>query len=70
AKGPGACILKDDGVWLADKFLESDGYILGAPVWSLSPTGIVDCFPGSDFRPQNGSGRLGDERDSGLGQWS
>ena len=52
AKGPGACILKDDGVWLADKFLESDGYILGAPVWSLSPTGIVTVFRDRIFGPK------------------
>ena len=35
-KGPSGCIFKDDGPWLAEKFLESDGYLLGAPVWSLS----------------------------------
>ena len=40
-KGPAGCIIKDDAEWLLDKFLESDGYILGAPVWSLSPCGVV-----------------------------
>ena len=43
-KGPEGCIFKDDGPWLAQKFLESDGYLLGAPVWSLSPCGIVTDF--------------------------
>ena len=52
AKGPGACILKDDGEWLAEKFLESDGYLLGAPVWSLSPSGIVTVFRDRIFGPK------------------
>ena len=52
AKGPGACILKDDGEWLAQKFLESDGYLLGAPVWSLSPAGIVTVFRDRIFGPK------------------
>lgn len=51
-KGPGACILKDDGEWLAEKFLDSDGYILGAPVWSLSPAGIVTVFRDRVFGPK------------------
>lgn len=37
AKGLAGCIIKDDAQWLLDKFLESDGYIMGAPIWSLSP---------------------------------
>lgn len=52
AKGPGACILKDDGDWLAQKFLESDGYLLAAPVWSLSPAGIVTVFRDRIFGPK------------------
>jgi multimeric flavodoxin WrbA len=52
AKGPSGCILKDDGEWLADKFLESDGYLLGAPVWSLSPCGIVTDFRDRLFGPK------------------
>lgn len=51
-KGPEACIHKDDGVWLYEKFLESDGYILGAPVWSLSPCGIVTDFRDRIFGPK------------------
>lgn len=50
--GPDACIYKDDGPWLADKFLESDGYILGAPVFSLSPSGIVTVFRDRVFGPK------------------
>lgn len=42
--GPGACILKDDAGWLAEKFLDSDGFLMGAPVWSLGPCGVVTDF--------------------------
>ena len=51
-KGPSACILKDDGPWLAEKFLDSDGYLLAAPVWSLSPCGIVTDFRDRVFGPK------------------
>ncbi len=51
-KGPAACILKDDGEWLAEKFLDSDGYLLAAPVWSLSPAGIVTVFRDRIFGPK------------------
>ena len=44
AKGPAACIHDDDGGWLAEKFYKSDGYIMAAPVWILSPPGIVSVF--------------------------
>jgi len=50
--GPSACIHRDDGGFLADKFLESDGYILAAPVWSLSPCGIVTVFRDRVFGPK------------------
>ena len=51
-KGPEGCIWKDDGPWLAEKFMESDGYILAAPVWSLSPCGIVTDFRDRVFGPK------------------
>lgn len=51
-KGPSGCIFKDDGPWLAEKFLDSDGYLLGAPVWSLSPCGIVTDFRDRIFGPK------------------
>ena len=50
--GAAGCIIKDDGDWLMDKFLESDGYILGAPVWSLSPCGVVTDFRDRIFGPK------------------
>lgn len=50
--GPQACIIKDDAAWLAQKFNESDGYILGAPVWSLSPCGVVTDFRDRLFGPK------------------
>lgn len=52
ARGPEACILKDDVPWLWRKFMESDGYILGAPVWSLSPCGVVTDFRDRLFGPK------------------
>lgn len=51
-KGAAGCILKDDGEWIMNKFLESDGYILGAPVWSLSPCGVVTDFRDRIFGPK------------------
>lgn len=51
-KGMAGCIHKDDGEWLQNKFLESDGYILGAPVWSLSPAGVVTDFRDRIFGPK------------------
>lgn len=51
-KGPSGCILKDDAEWLLEKFLESDGYILGAPVWSLSPCGVITDFRDRVFGPK------------------
>ena len=51
-KGPSACVIKDDGPWLAEKFLDSDGYLLAAPVWSLSPCGVVTDFRDRVFGPK------------------
>ena len=52
SRGPAHCIWKDDGPWLSEKFLDSDGYILAAPVWSLSPCGIVTDFRDRVFGPK------------------
>lgn len=44
-KGQDACPLKDDdGWWLVEKFLDSDGFLMGAPVWAIAPPGIVSVF--------------------------
>ena len=44
-KGKDACpIGGDDTWWLVEKFLDSDGYLIGAPVWSLGPPGNVTVF--------------------------
>lgn len=51
-KGPEACPLHDDAAWLIEKFLDSDGYLLSAPVWSLSPNGIVTVFRDRVFGPK------------------
>jgi len=52
AKGPAGCIIKDDAAWLFEKFLECDGYLLGAPVWALSPPGVVSDFRDRLFGPK------------------
>lgn len=51
-KGPEGCIHKDDAAWLMDKFIECDGYILGSPVWALSPAGVVTDFRDRLFGPK------------------
>ena len=51
-KGPQGCILKDDGAWLAEKFLECDGFLLGSPVWALGPAGVVSDFRDRIFGPK------------------
>lgn len=68
AKGPEGCIWKDDGPWLSEKFLDSDGYILAAPVWSLSPCGIVTDFRDRVFGPKMDLAMW--ERDGGSPAWA
>ena len=68
SKGPAACIWKDDGAWLNEKFLDSDGYILAAPVWSLSPCGIVTDFRDRVFGPKMDMAMW--ERNSGCPEWA
>ncbi len=67
-KGPEACIHKDDGAWLWRKFMESDGYILGAPVWSLSPCGVVTDFRDRLFGPKMDV--AGWELHGGMPEWA
>ncbi|MCU6760844.1 NADPH-dependent FMN reductase [uncultured Roseburia sp.] len=43
-KGPDCCPHHDDGAWLVEKLLDCDGYLMAAPVWCLSPAGIVSVF--------------------------
>jgi multimeric flavodoxin WrbA len=44
-KGKEACpVGNDDAWWMVEKFLDSDGYLFGAPVWSLGPPGNVTVF--------------------------
>ena len=43
--GREACPLKEDDCWwLIDKFLDSDGFLFGAPVWAIGPAGIASVF--------------------------
>ena len=43
---------KDDTMWLMDKFLDSDGYIIGAPVFSLTPSSLLVTFRDRVFGPK------------------
>ena len=52
ARGPAGCVIKDDAAWLMDQFIECDGYILGSPVWALSPAGVVSDFRDRLFGPK------------------
>lgn len=52
AKGPSACVLKEDGSRLSERILDSDGYLLAAPVWSLSPCGVATDFHDRVFGPK------------------
>lgn len=43
--GEEACPLKgDDCWWMINKFLDSDGFMFGAPVWAVAPPGIASVF--------------------------
>ena len=68
SRGPAHCIWKDDGPWLSEKFLDSDGYILAAPVWSLSPCGIVTDFRDRVFGPKMDMAMW--ERNGGMPEWA
>lgn len=49
---PKKCIHKDDGNFLVEKFLDSDGVIFGAPVYSLTPPGLWFNFRDRVFGPK------------------
>ena len=43
---------KDDAVWLMEKFLDSDGYIIAAPAYSLSSNSLLFTFRDRVFGPR------------------
>ena len=43
---------KDDCAWLVEKFLDSDGYIIAAPVFSLTPSSLLVTFRDRVFGPK------------------
>ena len=43
---------KDDCEWLVEKFLDSDGYIIAAPVFSLTPSSLLVTFRDRVFGPK------------------
>ena len=56
-KDPAKCPYgKDDAVWLAEKFLDSDGYILAAPAYSLSSNSLMFAFRDRVFGPRMDAG--------------
>ena len=40
-KGPGNCVIKDDGPFLYDKIMDADGFILGVPIYCWTAPGQV-----------------------------
>ena len=47
-----ACPHKDDANFLADKFLDADGYIIGAPAYSKTPNSYALVFRDRVFGPK------------------
>lgn len=43
---------KDDVMWLIDKFLDSDGYLIAAPAYSLTPSSLLFTFRDRVFGPK------------------
>lgn len=46
------CPHKDDAQFLVDRFLDSDGVIVGAPVYSLTPSSLLFTFRDRVFGPK------------------
>jgi multimeric flavodoxin WrbA len=40
-KGPKACVIKDDALFLREKIMDCDGLIIAAPVYTLTPPGYL-----------------------------
>lgn len=47
-----ACPHKDDAIYIIEKFLDSDGVIIGAPVYSLTPGSLLFAFRDRIFGPK------------------
>jgi multimeric flavodoxin WrbA len=47
-----ACPYKDDAIFLANRFLDSDGVLIGAPVYALSPGSLFFTFRDRIFGPK------------------
>ena len=43
---------KDDAIWMIDKFLDSDGYLIAAPTYSLTPNSMLFDFRDRVFGPK------------------
>jgi multimeric flavodoxin WrbA/uncharacterized Zn finger protein (UPF0148 family) len=52
-KGPDFCPVKDDAAFLYDRIMECDGLILGAPVYSLCPPGLLKMFADRALGPKS-----------------
>lgn len=67
-KGPKGCIHKDDAGWLHDKYSECDALILAAPVYDLSPSGIVTVLRDRIWGPR--AARTSWALDGGTPDWA
>lgn len=57
---PSNCPHKDDAMFLINEFLDCDGYLIGAPVFSLTPNSLLFTFRDRIFGPkQDVAGVLG-----------
>ena len=71
--GAGNCIIKDDFPFLDDQIMESDGVILGSPVFVLGAHGIVKLLadrmgPGHDLAWRIGARKIREESDRTEGK--
>jgi len=51
-KGPESCVIKDDAAFVWEKILDSDGLIISAPVYSLTPPGYLLQIRDRAFGPK------------------
>ena len=68
---PKKCIHKDDGPFLIEKFLDSDGVIIGAPVYSITPPSLFFTLRDRVFGPKMDVGlvNLGREPEFAKGRF-
>lgn len=65
--GPDACIIKDDCQWLFKKYKEADAVIFAAPVYCLSPVGIMTDFRDRILGPRSSEATA--QMDGPIPEW-